>query len=303
MGEFTVVSFFTGMFWAMVYWVVAIFQFFVPPPRKDVSGKIVLITGAGSGIGQKLSIEFAKLGCSVVGWDISTDGLSKTGSLMSDERMTSQWHPYKCDITDRHRVYEVAEKVQEDVGCVDILINNAGIVTGKKFLDCRDEMIIKTMEVNTIAHFWTLKAFLPGMIDRDSGHVVTVASGAGLFGMPGQCDYAASKFAAVGLTEALYCELEYSKSTGVKTTVVCPYYIDTGMFKGVETPLLPMIKSDDAVNQIVDAVLRNKTMLLMPRIVYFLYYLKGLMPAKTAFLTGNASGTMASMDTFRGRVD
>ena len=82
--------------------------------------------------------------------------------------------------------------------------------------------------------FQTLKAFMPHMIEKNHGHIVTIASLAGHLGMKGLVDYCASKFAAVGLDDALYHELHYSGKTGVKCTVVCPFYINTGMFDGVK---------------------------------------------------------------------
>ena len=81
----------------------------------------------------------------------------------------------------------------------------------------------------------TTKAFLPSMIEKNHGHVVTIASSAGFFGVSGLCDYCASKFAAVGIDESLFMELGALKRDGVHTTVVCPYFINTGMFDGVKT--------------------------------------------------------------------
>lgn len=81
----------------------------------------------------------------------------------------------------------------------------------------------------------TIKSFLPDMISKNHGHVITIASGAGLFGVPGLVDYCSSKFAAVGTHSSLTLELEANNNTGVHATVVCPYFIDTGMFDGVKS--------------------------------------------------------------------
>ena len=124
-----------------------------------------------------------------------------------------------------------ADEVRSAAGEVDVLVNNAGIVSGRPLLELSDERIERTFAVNTLALFWTSKAFLPAMTARGSGHIVTVASAAGLIGTARETDYAASKFAAVGFNEALRLELRRS-APGVKTTLVCPYYIDTGMFDG-----------------------------------------------------------------------
>ena len=93
------------------------------------------------------------------------------------------------------------------MGHVSILVNNDGIVSGTALLDTPDSKIIRTFDVNILAHFWTLKAFLPAMISRQDGHIVNVASLAGHSGINKLVDYCASKFAAVGLDESLRVEL------------------------------------------------------------------------------------------------
>lgn len=125
---------------------------------KDVSNDIVLITGAASGLGRLLAIKFAKLGSRVIIWDVNLPGLEETAKMIEELRSerdnVGKCHVYQVDITDRHIVYATAQRIQREVGTVTILINNAGIVTGKRFLDLPDEKIIKTFEVNVIAHFW-----------------------------------------------------------------------------------------------------------------------------------------------------
>lgn len=136
---------------------------------------------------------------------------------------------------------------------VTILINNAGIVSGKPLLDTPDHLIQRTFDVNIISHFWVslrlpqfitkpdislkmTKAFLPDMIAASHGHIVTIASMAGLVGMTKLVDYCASKYAAVGFDEALRLELESNGHYNVNMTSVCPYFIkSTGMFDGVQT--------------------------------------------------------------------
>lgn len=129
----------------------------------------------------------------------------------------------------------MAHQVKKEVGDVSILINNAGIVTGKKFLDCPDELMEKSLDVNFKAHLWTYKAFLPAMIANGHGHLVCISSSAGLIGVNGIADYCASKFAACGFAESIFIELFAQKIKGIKTTIVCPYLISTGMFEGCTT--------------------------------------------------------------------
>lgn len=86
-----------------------------------------------------------------------------------------------------------------------------------------------------LPYLQTNKAFLPSMLEKNHGHVVTIASSAGLFGVCGLCDYCASKTGAVGIDESLMMELNAMKMTGVHTTIICPFFINTGMFDGVKT--------------------------------------------------------------------
>lgn len=97
-------------------------------------------------------------------------------------------------------------------------------------------MIERSFNVNVVAHFWTVKAFLPTMIEKDHGHIVTIASMAGYVGIAKLIDYCSSKFAAVGFDEALRLELEMMGVENVQTTVICPYFIQaTGMFDDVNS--------------------------------------------------------------------
>ncbi|NXY86376.1 RDHE2 dehydrogenase, partial [Alcedo cyanopectus] len=215
-----------------VYYLLESLVFLVVPRRKkNVSNEIVLITGAGSGIGRLLSLKFASLGSVLVLWDINEEGLKET-SRLARESGAVRVHHYLCDCSKRQDIYRVADQVKKEVGDVSILVNNAGIVTGKSFIQSPDSLVEKTMEVNIEAHFWTYKAFLPAMMASNHGHLVSIASGAGLVGVNSLSDYCASKFAAVGFAESIDLEMRNMGKTGVKTTIVCPFVIKTGMFDG-----------------------------------------------------------------------
>lgn len=131
-------------------------------------------------------------------------------------------------------------------------------------------MIEKTFQVNTISHFWTVKAFLPAMIKRNHGHIVTICSASAFVGVAGLCDYSASKWAAFGFDESLRFELQKNGNTGVRTTCVCPFFINTGMFEGVTSrlgPLMPILEPDYVASMIIRSVKRGDTLLCMPRLV------------------------------------
>ncbi|NWV40420.1 RDHE2 dehydrogenase, partial [Grantiella picta] len=275
----------------------------VPKRKKNVSGEIVLITGAGNGIGRLLSLKFASLGATVVLWDINQEGLNNTVRL-ARENGAGRVHSYICDCSKRQDVYRVADQVKKEVGDVSILINNAGIVIGKRFLDSPDSLLEKTMEVNIVAHFWTYKAFLPAMIASNHGHLVSITSAAGLCGGSSLSDYCASKFAALGFAESIDMEMRALRKTGVKTTIVCPYLINTGMFDGTKTKwprVLPVLDPEYVSERIITAVRQNQEILMIPRIVYFLYILKSFLPVKAAVVLMDYLGNFDAMSSFKGR--
>jgi len=267
----------------------------------DIANKNVLVTGGASGIGRQMARRLARLGGNVIVWDIHEGNLSKV--LEELRRDTGRdAHGYVCDVSSREKVYEVAGRVKAEVGPVDVLINNAGVVSGKRFLELPDEKIVKTFEVNTLALFWTCKAFLPDMIARNAGHVVTVASSAGWVGVSRLSDYSASKWAAVGFDESLRMELRQS-APGVKTTVVCPFFIDTGMFDGAKTRfplLLPILKEEDVADRVVEAIRRNKPRVMMPPMVHAVPPLR-LLPVSVFDFVADVLGVNASMEEFKGR--
>jgi len=129
----------------------------------------------------------------------------------------------------------VAKRVQEEIGHPTVLINNAGVVHGRLILDLTPENIQQTFGSNTLAHFYTLKAFLPEMIKQKSGHIITVSSVLGMAGVAQTSDYNASKAALISLHESLRYELDSRyKAPGVRTTLVCPGHVLTPLFASVD---------------------------------------------------------------------
>ncbi|XP_062919905.1 epidermal retinol dehydrogenase 2 isoform X1 [Mobula hypostoma] len=312
----------------------ALVKLVLPARKKNVSGEIVLITGAGSGIGRLVALQFARLQTVLVLWDIDAEGNQETARL-AREQGASRVHTYLCDCSKRTSVYDVAakvgkmhplreprmnsclvsrsvfffcalvEKVKREVGDVSILINNAGIVTGRKFLDSPDDLLEKTVAVNTLAHFWTYKAFLPAMIASNHGHLVSIASSAGYFPVNGLADYCSSKMAAIGFAESIALELLASEKNGIKTTIVCPYFVNTGMFDGCKTKwpnFIPILNQHYVAKRITDAILQEQVYLVMPRSLVFMLAIKNLLPMKVGTLFGRYFGIFEMVDDFKGRV-
>eukprot|EP00090_Calanus_glacialis_P011519 TRINITY_DN19909_c0_g1_i1.p1 TRINITY_DN19909_c0_g1~~TRINITY_DN19909_c0_g1_i1.p1 ORF type:complete len:306 (-),score=78.86 TRINITY_DN19909_c0_g1_i1:145-1062(-) len=278
-------------------------KIFVPQKmlEKNISGQVVLVTGGGSGIGRLMCLRYARLGATVVTWDINKLGNEETVEMVKKEG--NRAFSYTVDMSSKDDIYRVAEKTKEDVGPVTILVNNAGIVSGSALMDTPDAKIVKTFEVNVLAHFWTIKAFLPDMIKHKLGHIVNVASLAGHSGTNKLVDYCSSKFAAVGLDEALRVELfVQGHSDYIKTTVVCPYYISTGMFAGVQSKLIPILVPEYVADSVVGATLTNREVLLLPWWSFMLIALKAILPEPAFMRLSQAFGFNCSMDQFEGRT-
>ncbi|MGC8472537.1 MAG: SDR family oxidoreductase [Acidimicrobiales bacterium] len=267
----------------------------------DVRDRVALVTGGASGIGRLLALELARRGAVPVVWDVDKERLAATieelGPLSS-----SRARGYACDVRDVDAVRSTAERVHYEVGDPLILVNNAGVVSGARLLDLSDEAIRRTFDVNALALFWVTKAFLPAMVDAGHGHIVTVASAAGLVGVARQTDYSASKHAAVGFDESLRAELRRI-APRVRTTVVCPYYVDTGMFDGVRTRvplLLPILRQEEVALRIADAIAKDRSVVVLPPIVRLIPALRLLPPPAFDWIM-DLFGVNVSMDHFAGR--
>ncbi|XP_047992451.1 short-chain dehydrogenase/reductase family 16C member 6 [Leguminivora glycinivorella] len=247
-------------------------------PMKSLKGDVVLVTGGGGGVGRQLAVKLARMGAKVVIWDINKEGLQKTCADVTAEGY--EIASYEVDLSDRPTVYAAAEKVKNEVGKVDVLINNAGTVFGETLLDLSDTAIETTYKVNILSHYWTVKAFLPEMIETGKGHIVTVGSVAGLLGTYRCTDYSATKFATVGFHESLFTELRAHGHTTIHATLVCPYYINTGMFDGVTPRLMPMLEPDYVAETMIDSIRKNEVNCIMPGSVRYLLCVSNLLPAK-----------------------
>ncbi|XP_078047329.1 estradiol 17-beta-dehydrogenase 11 [Augochlora pura] len=259
---------------------------------KSITGEIALVTGGGGGLGRLIALRLANLGATVVIWDVNKAATEEAVKLV--QAAGGKCYGYVCDLCDREDVYKKAALVRAEVGKVTILINNAGVVSGMKFLDTPDKLIIRTMEVNVMSHFWTTKAFLPSMMEDNKGHIVSIASLAGHVGVPTLVDYCTSKFAAVGFEEALHMELA-ADGYKINTTVVCPFFIrSTGMFEDISTRFVPRLSPNEVADRVVLAMRCNEKIAVVPGYLYILLVLKWAFPWACAgmFIRGIVSSLL-----------
>jgi all-trans-retinol dehydrogenase (NAD+) len=262
--------------------------------------KTILITGAASGIGRRFAEKISGIAeTTLILWDRNPDILDemKTANVTESRIFTAG-----IDIADPDRILTEAEKLLKQNLLPDIIINSAGVVTGKLFHEHSVAEIDQTIRINTTGSMLVTQAFLKKMIDRGSGHIVNLASASGYTGIPKLSVYASSKWAVLGWSESLRIEMEML-NTGISVTAVIPSYIDTGMFAGVKAPLLvPILKTEDIVDRMIKGIARQKKEIKAPLMIHFVPLLKATLPSKVFdWLSGNVTGAYHSMDSFTGR--
>ncbi|CAN8209295.1 unnamed protein product [Coccothraustes coccothraustes] len=240
----------------------AFVKLFVPVRRKSLGGELVLVTGAGHGVGRATALEFAKRQSRLVLWDINKHGVEETAAEC--QYLGASVQTFVVDCSKREEIYSAANKVKKDIGDVTILVNNVGVITAADFLSTQDHQIERMFEVNILGHMWTTRAFLPVMMNNNYGHIVTVASAAGHFVTPFMVAYCSSKFAAVGFHKALTEELSALGKNGIKTTCLCPVFINTGFVKNPSTRLGKILETEEVVQALMEGIVTNQKMVFIP---------------------------------------
>ncbi len=267
---------------------------------KNLNGKTVLITGGASGIGRLMGRRFLDQGAThLVIWDIQEQALHETVAALSAEGFRVSG--YAVDLADPARIQAAADEVRAAGIAIDIVVNNAGVIVGKTFVEHSSKDISLTMDVNTLAPIYVAKEFLPGMIARGTGHIVNIASAAGFVPNPKMSVYCASKWAMIGWSDSLRVEMERAK-TGVGVTTVTPYYIDTGMFAGVRSPFIPILKAEYVADRVIAAIKSDRIFLRLPWIINLVPLLRGILPLRWFDkIGGEWLRIYHTMDNFRGR--
>ena len=195
------------------------------------ASRLVLVTGASSGIGAAVAREFASRGARLALVARSADRLAEVADACGDEGGDAR--AFVCDVTDAHAVERMAGAVREWAGTPDVVVNNAGAFVPGGVLETTVDAFRQQLEVNAVSAFAVTRAFLAGMLERGSGRVLMMGSVASVRGYPGGAAYGAAKHAMLGLARALR---EEAKGTGVSVTTLLPGAVRTGSWDGTELP-------------------------------------------------------------------
>lgn len=272
-------------FWYEV--VLGIIGVFLPTALKELSGEIVWISGTGHGIGKRLARLYVEQGCKVVCVDINEKNNNQTVKELNSIRPKCAFG-YKCDVTNRDEVFELANKVKKEVGTVTVLVNNAGIMPTHPLDQQTPTEIRTTIDLNIVSHFWTLQAFMPGMIAAGKGHVIALSSMAGQMGFTHLVPYCATKFAVRGLMEAMEAEVrDLHPNAKINFTTICPYMVDTGLCKVpfIRFPkLFAMLKPEEVADAILYAHRANKREVTVPSFYLRLGHIAKFLPYESVWL-------------------
>ena len=267
---------------------------------RDLKGKRVLITGGASGIGLQLAERFVPEGADLVLVDVNQAALRDASAAVAS--LGAHAAVLCADVTDTDAVLSLRDRVHEEGGPIDVLVNNAGIVHGGAFLDVPLEKHLQTYRVNIEGLVTMTHAFLPDLLGRPAGHLVNVASAAGLLGLPWGSTYASSKWAVIGFSESIRLELEMTRHTHVKVTTVCPSYVSTGLFEGASPPRTTrLLTPEQLAQQVVQAIKQDDLYVLTPWLVRVTPMLKGLLPTRLFDAIAWTLGASSSMEHWRGR--
>ena len=266
-----------------------------------IKGSNVLITGGASGIGKIMGRMALENGArNLIIWDINIAAIE---AVKQEFNGLGNVYGFKVDVSNNELVTMAYKKVAEECGEVDILINCAGIVTSNKTFDqmSADE-ITRTININTIAPMFVAHAMLPGMLRRNRGHICTITSAGGMLSNPKMSVYAASKWGATGWSDSVRIELQEMKSK-VRITTIAPYFINTGMFDGVKSPIIPILKPEYVSRKVLRAIEKNKNFAGIPFGFHFIRFWQAFLPSRVFdFLFGKVFGIYHAMDKFTGRT-
>jgi short-subunit dehydrogenase len=214
--------------------------------RRALNGKVVAITGGARGIGKATATALVRKGCRVALGDLEVELAEQTAAGLGGGTIA-----LPLDVTDRDSFASFLDETERQLGPVDVVVNNAGIMPVTALVDESDASIRRQLDINVYGVLVGIQLAIERMRPRGSGHIVNLASQAGKTSLPGIATYSGTKHAVVGISEAVRAEL---RDSGVEVHCVMPTVVNTELTAGVSQKLIKPVEAEDVANEIVDAL-------------------------------------------------
>lgn len=259
--------------------------------RQTLSGRVVAITGGARGIGKATATALVRKGCRVAIGDIDLALAEQTAEQLGGGTVALE-----LDVTDRASFAAFLDEAARQLGPLDVVINNAGIMPVTPFVEEGEDSVRRQVDINLHGVITGTQLAIERMQPRGSGHIVNIASQAGKGGVPGIATYSATKHAVVGLSEAVRAEL---RGSGVEVACVMPTVVNTELTAGVGQRLIKPVEAEDVANEIVDALEVPRFDVWVPRANGALYKFVALLPRGVR----EAIGRLMKIDKLMTEVD
>ncbi|HVT00400.1 MAG TPA: SDR family oxidoreductase [Solirubrobacterales bacterium] len=251
--------------------------------RRSLNGKVVAITGGARGIGKATAEALVRRGCRVAIGDVDLALAEETAAGLGGGSVA-----LSLDVTDRGSFEAFLDEAERQLGPLDVVVNNAGIMPVTPFVEESEDSFRRQIDINLIGVITGTQLALRRMIPRDSGHIVNIASQAGKAGVPGIATYAATKHAVVGLSESVRGEL---RGRGVEISCVMPTVVNTELTSGVGQRWVKPVEAADVAEAVVEALQVPRFDVYVPKSNGALLRGAALLPRSAAEWIGRAMGT------------
>ena len=255
----------------------------------SLRGKVAIVTGAARGIGLATATSLVRAGARVALGDVDEIALKEAATSIGAA------YAGRLDVTDAAGYRDFVDQVEAEVGPLDVLVNNAGIMPVGRLHEESEELARRMFEINVFGVITGTKRALESMLPRRTGHIVNVASMAGVVYAPGATTYVASKHAALGFTES--ARLEYAGS-GVELTAVLPMFVNTDLTAGTKgVPGVKSVEPEDVAAGIMEALAKPRARVYVPKVGKTLAGAQHTMPRRAMeFLNDKLGGSTVFLD-------
>ncbi len=259
--------------------------------RRSLNGKVVAITGGARGIGKATATALIRKGCRIAIGDLDLELAEQTATQLGGGTVA-----LPLDVTDRSSFAGFLDEAERQLGPLDVVINNAGIMPVTALVDESDDSIRRQLDINVYGVIVGTQLAIERLRPRGSGHIVNIASQAGKTALPGIATYSGTKHAVVGICEAVRAEL---RDTGVEVHCVMPTVVNTELTAGLSQKWIKPVEVEDVAGEIVDALELGRFDVFVPRSNAAMSRFAALMPRRIS----EAVGRLMKADKLMFEVD